>query len=517
MSKQLFHTPQPMSRRTLLQASAAVAASLALPRAVFAQEATSIVWGKSIEVSMIDPHTALVGSAWQLQYLVYETLVQMGDNYETLPGLAESWETPSPTTYVFHLREGVTFSNGRAMTSADVAGSLSRIVDPKFGSWWAFQLGSIKSITATDAKTVTVELNAPFTPLLASLAASMTAILPMEELKAGTFDPTKDMLGTGPFMVTEHQQNDFWTLKKNPFYWQAGLPKVEQVTVKIITDDTARLAALQDGTIDIANFENPDAPLLLQVIPDVTVVSQSTPDLYTLVLNSVYADSPFRDAKLRQAVFLALDREQIHQIALSGQGAVSGAAPVNFEGSCPAPGRTRDVEKAKALVQEAGGLTFEMLVQSSQAIQRIAQVIQQNLAEAGINVVLTVVDEGVFVDKVFVNAQFQAAPLFWSAYADPGMVPPLWEPSIAGSTGGYVVSEPKLADLLANVRKTPVGPERTAMFKEVCELVDASAQMIPLVTKPVTVGYRTDRLSAVIQPNEGYNGTLRHIAEFTKL
>jgi len=506
-----------LSRRSLIQAGAALAASLALPRAVLAQEASSITWGKSIEVTMIDPHTALVGSAWQLQYLVYETLVQMGDNFETLPGLAESWDMPSPTTYVFHLRDGVSFSNGRPMTADDVAGSLNRIIDPKFGSWWAFQLGSVKSIAATDAKTVTIELNEPFTPLLASLAASMTAILPMQELNAGTFDPSKDMLGTGPFMVTEHQQNDFWTLQKNPHYWQAGMPKVDTVTVKIITDDTARLAALQDGSIDIANFENPDAPLLLAVIPNVTVVSQETPDLYTLVLNSVYEDSPFRDAKLREAVFLALDREQIHKLALSGQGAVSGAAPVMFEGGCPAPGATRDVEKAKALVAEAGGLSFEMLVQSSQAIQRIAQVIQQNLAEAGINVQLTVVDEGVFVDKVFVNARFQAAPLFWSAYADPGMVPPLWEPAIAGSTGGYVVSEPRLATLLADQRKTPSGPERTAMLAEICTLVDQGAQMIPLVTKPVTVGYRSDRIAAVIQPREGYNGTLRHIAEFTKV
>ena len=111
--------PTRISRRTLLQTSVIFAASLALPRAVFAQDAKTIVWGKSIEVSMIDPHTALVGSAWQLQYLVYETLVQMGDNYEPLPGLAESWDTPSPTTYVFHLRDGVKFSNGRAMTADD--------------------------------------------------------------------------------------------------------------------------------------------------------------------------------------------------------------------------------------------------------------------------------------------------------------------------------------------------------------------------------------------------------------
>jgi peptide/nickel transport system substrate-binding protein len=505
------------SRRRLLQLSLAVGAASVFPKRLLAAEGKTITWGKSIEMTMIDPHTALVGSAWQLQYLVYETLVQMGDNFEPLPGLAASWNTPSPTTYVFHLRDGVTFSNGRAMTADDVAGSLNRILDPKVGSWWAFQLGSVKSITATDPKTVTVELNEPFTPLLASLAASMTAIIPMAELKAGSFDPSKDLLGTGPFMVTGHQQNDFWTLARNPHYWQAGLPKVDEVTVKIITDDAARLAALQDGTVDIANFENPDAPLLLQTVANVTAVSQQTPDLYTLVLNAVWEGSPFRDAKLREAVFLALDRQQIRDVALSGQGEVSGAAAVVFDNGCAAPAATRDVEKAKSLVAAAGGLSFEMLVQSSQAIQRIAQVIQQNLADAGIDVTLTVVDEGVFVDRVFINAKFQAAPLFWSAYADPGMVPPLWEPSIAGFTGGYVASDPELGKLIAEQRRTPEGPNRKALFDQVCSLVDQSAQMIPLVTKPVTVGYRSDRIEAKIQPKEGYNDTLRHIAEFVRL
>jgi peptide/nickel transport system substrate-binding protein len=505
-----------LSRRTLLQSGLVLAAGGALPRIAFAAE-DPIVWGKSIEMTMIDPHSALVGSAWQLQYLVYETLTNMGDNFEVLPGLAQSWEVPSATTYVFHLRDGVKFSNGRPMSADDVAGSISRVLDPKFGSWWAFQLGSVKSVTATAPATVTIELNEPFTPLLASLAASMTAILPMKELKEGTFDPSKQLLGTGPFMVMEHQQNDFWRLAKNPHYWQPGLPKVDGVTVRIITDDSARLAALQDGTVDIANFENPDAPLLLKDVPNVTTVTQLTPDLYTLVLNSVWSESPFRNQKLREAVFLALDRQQIRDVALSGQGEVSGAAAVVFDNGCKAPGQTRDIEKAKALATEAGGLNFEMIVQSSQAIQRIAQVIQQNLAEAGINVTLTVVDEGVFVDRVFINAKFQAAPLFWSAYADPGMVPPLWEPSIAGFTGGYVASEPELGRLISEQRKTPEGPERAKLFAEICALVDKSAQMIPLVTKPVTVGFRNDRLQARIQPKEGYNNTLRHIAQFARI
>ena len=88
----------PLTRRGLLCSGAAMAAAASLPRVLLAADAKTIVWGKSIEMAMLDPHTALVGSAWQLQYLlVYDALVQMGDNFEPLPGLAQRWETPTPT------------------------------------------------------------------------------------------------------------------------------------------------------------------------------------------------------------------------------------------------------------------------------------------------------------------------------------------------------------------------------------------------------------------------------------
>jgi len=504
-------------RRALQTTAAAIASSSLVGRLALAADAHgTLVWGKSLETTMIDPHMALVGSSWQLQYLVYETLTSMGENFDVQPGIAESWETPTPTTYIFHLRDGVTFSNGRPMTADDVVGSIKRIVAPKGGSWWASQMGSVKSVTSSDPKTVTIELNEPFTPLLASLAASMTAIIPMKELTAGTFDPSKDMLGTGPFMVTAHQQNDFWTLAKNPHYWRAGYPKFDQVSVRIIPDDSARLAALQNGSVDIANFENPDAPLLLKDIPNVSTAIQQTGDLYTLALNPVWQESPFRDARLREAVFLSIDRQQIRDVALSGQGSVSGVAAAVFKDGCvPPPGR--HVKKASELLKAAGGLSFKMIVQTSQAIQRIAQVIQANVAEAGINAELNIVDEGVFVNAVFVTGKFQASPFFWSAYADPGMVPAWWEPSVSGFTGGYVVSQPELSTLIRDERKTPNGPERAAMLKKICTMVDSGAQMIPLVTKPVTVAYRSDRIKAAIQPNEGYNATLRHVAEFARI
>ncbi len=87
----------------------------------------TMVWGKPAELIEFDPQTSLNGVSWQLLYLAYETLVEIGPELEIQPGLAESWDTPSDTEYVFHLRPGVTFSNGRAMTADDVVQSFERL------------------------------------------------------------------------------------------------------------------------------------------------------------------------------------------------------------------------------------------------------------------------------------------------------------------------------------------------------------------------------------------------------
>ena len=93
----------------------------------------------------------------------------------------------------------------------------------------------------------------------------------MKELSEGSFDPTKAMLGSGPFMVKEHLQDESWTLEKNPNYWREGHPKIDRLVIRIMPDDTTRIAGLREGRVDFATFENPDTPRLLKGVPNVDV------------------------------------------------------------------------------------------------------------------------------------------------------------------------------------------------------------------------------------------------------
>lgn len=486
----------------------------------------TITWGKLGEHTEFDVQTATGASSWQFFYLVYETLTEMGPNLEVNPGIAESWDNPSPTEYTFHLREGVAFSNGRALTADDVVGTLERLIDPATGSYWAGQT-PIDSVTAVDHQTVAVKLTRPFTAFPAALAHATASILPMKELNAGSFDQAKDMLGSGPFMVQEHKQDESWTFVRNPHYWRAGYPLADELVIKIITDDTARIAALRDGSIDIGLFDNVDAPQLLADAQNVQVAIQDSTDYYRIDVNGVWDQSKLANPSVRFAINEAIDREQIRDVALGGLGTLTGATPPGFPESCDyasLPSSARDLDDARARLAAAGvpNLEFELLAAPgvSPSFVQIAQVIQQNLAEIGVTVKVSQVEVGEWAQRAFTDkpGRFDAAMSYFAGYSDPAMVTAWWNPVASVWNDGFLKPVPAIDELIVQGQELPAGsPERKEALAALCKAIDEDAGIIPLVTRPVIIAYRTDQLNATVQPVEGNADYLRFIAEFSKI
>ena len=261
-----------------------------------------ITWGKPAEIVGLDPHVSGINASWELFELVYETLLTTDANLKLQPGIAESWEQTSPTSYTFKLRADEKFSNGRALVASDVIGSLQRIKNPETASYWSVQLGNIAKMEAPDDHTLKIELEKPYTAFLPALAHITAAILPMKELKDGKFDPSKDVLGSGPFMVTEHKQDESWTFARNPYYWRKDEPKADKIVAPIIPDDSARMAALRDGRIDFTTFDNADAPQMLAQDKSITVKTQQTTNYYRVDLNALNPKSALHDKRVRQAM-----------------------------------------------------------------------------------------------------------------------------------------------------------------------------------------------------------------------
>lgn len=490
-----------------------------------AAQGGTIVWGKPLEATLYDPHTSILASSWELLHQIYDGLTDLDAEMNPVPCLAESWTQPDDLTYIFKLRPGIKFSNGRDVTADDVVGSLLRLRDPKTGSFFREQMGKITAVTAQGADGVTITLEEPYAPLLSALASTMASILPMQELAAGSYDPNKDMLGTGPFMVTSHTQGDNWVLDRNPHYWQAGLPKVDQLVVRIIPSDQGLVAALRDGTIDIASFNaSPDAPLLLQNVENLKIVQNPVSNLFLMVLNAVSPKSPFQNEKLRQAVALTLDREKLRDIALGGNADVTSVMPPLF-GACDTtklPFFNRDVEKAKALLEEGGvsGLTFELLITPEPVWQMMGQIIKESLAEIGLTANLATVDEGVATKRLWIDnpGDFDASITWYAGYSDPAMLPLWWDPGVAGFTAGYTPSDPTLNELIASTRRLALNdPSRPEALQALCAAIDQTANVIPLLTRRDTVAYRTDRINAELAHKDGYANTVRGMEGFEKL
>ncbi len=475
-----------------------------------------LVWAKTVEADLLDPAVSATAASWELLTLTYEGLVGVDDNLKLVPRLAVSWEQTSPKTYVFNLRKGVKFSNGREMNVDDVVGSLKRVMDPKTASVWAAQLG-IDKAEAGEGAQVKITLAKPRTSFLAALAGVPAVILPMKELNAGTFDPKKAVLGTGPFKVADHSQGESWSLERNPHYWRPGVPKVNQLAARIMPDDAARVAALRAGNVDVTTFERPDAIRLLKGQSGVKTAVQATTDYYTLLVNA--RSSIFRDSRLREALSLTIDREKIRNVALGGVGRPTAGVPAAFNGVCdPAavPLARPDVARARELVTAAGaaGKTVEIVTVSSIPMASpIAQVIQENLQAAGLKVRIVQADPGEAVERGK-KGTFDLRITWFAGYVDPAMVLPWWNPEIALFNKAWAKPDTELNALIDTSVSTAPGPERAQAMRDACNHIAQDANMIPLVSKDTVVAYRSDKASVVIPKLEGYAVPLRRMAEF---
>ncbi len=488
----------------------------------------TLVWGKPNDVDSFDPHVAQNGVTWQVLFLVYETLIEPKGDLTFEPLLAESWEQPSATTYIFHLRQNATFSNGRAVTADDVVKSLNRLRDPELASFWAQQTGPITEIVADNAHTVRIELERPYSPLLAALSSVNASIIPFEELEAGTFDVTKEMLGSGPFMVAEHLQDESWSLTRNPHYWRAGHPVVDEVKILVIPDDAARIAALRDGRVHIANFDSPDAPALLAGTPNVETVVQQTTDYYRIDVQAIPdSGSPFADERVRQAMVLGLDRQKISDLALAGTASIDYPVPSAFPSSAACHDipsyqepRSARVEKAKALLKAAGAEGVEVGFIASPTVPvfpLIAQVIADSLKDIGMNVNVEAVPRGEWLERNFGTGEFDMSMSWFAGYTDPVMVPAWWNPDFAVWNKPFMLSDEVLNGLLDEAKSTAPGAARDALFGQICERIDAQANIVALVGKPATIAYREDQLKVRIHAAEGYVNHFKYIEEYTLL
>ena len=370
----------------------------------------------------LEPHMQGLDIWQKRKPLIYENLVWIDAALETQPELAERWEQKSPTEYVFHLRQGVRFHNGKEMDAEDVKYTYDRVRDPKV-SPGANDLLAIKSIDVVGKHAVRFTLSGPFATFLINVGGKYNGVIPKGSAGDGKELLTR-AIGTGPFMVEEFDPSRRLTLKRNPSYWGAQKPLLDGITFQAIPDESSIVAALRTGQVQVAEFAS---GLSFQVAKGIgSVETMQAPSTRWVVLDLAGDQEPTSKVEVRQAIALALDRPAILQIAGSGLGQRLGVLPPGLKyWAVPVPelpNQQRDVAKARALLQKAGyarrvPVKIRNIV-GYPALAAALPVIVDNLREAGIDVNVETVDGGVWI-KDWIVPQSPPTMNEWGGFVDP--------------------------------------------------------------------------------------------------
>lgn len=324
-------------------------------------------------------------------FMLYDRLVALDENGIPQPELATEWvANEGATEWTFTLREGVTFHDGSAFDSADVAYTIAHLLDPATESPRARALSLITGTETPDPQTIVFQLNQGHADFPLLLSTRATAIVPADS--ADTIATTG--IGTGPFKLETLDPEGTTILVANDNYWQ-GKPGLAGVEIPAIAGSDARPLALQAGQIDLLFGASSTQAELFQGSDEYTILEFPTGNWYGLVMRTDTA--PFDDNRVREAIRLVTDRQTMVDLLLNGAGTVSCDTAVSpadayhwAAGGCP-----QDVEAAKALLAEAGYADgLDLTLYTSELLPSmvpLAEVFQQQAALAGINVSLEIV------------------------------------------------------------------------------------------------------------------------------
>lgn len=397
----------------------------------------SLVFGVEAEEQGFDPASARFDETGVLYArTVFDPLTTIAADGSIQPYLAQS-VTPNADYSVWTItaRPGVSFHDGTPCDATAIAGSMEHFLSGLLG----ITLNIVKKVSAS-GDTVTVTLGQPWVPFAAYLAGGIGGqagyvIAPsMIANKNGASNP----VGTGPFKFKEWVPNDHFTAKRFPGYWRSGMPYLDQITFRPITDSEQRANSLLAGNIQIMHTDLPTSVLQFRDNQSYGYVddSKSTagePDMNFVMLN-VQAD-PFKDIRVRQAMAMAVDTSQYARVIDKGVNApcsqpfVTGTSWYSADDGYP----SYDPTKAKALINAVESdtgkpVSFTFTSTTSAYSVQIAQYLQNQLQAVGMHVQLSQVQQGQLINMALAGT-YQAVEWRQFAAVDPDLNYLWWSPT----------------------------------------------------------------------------------------
>ena len=455
----------------------------------------TLIVGLPGDPATYNPAVGMDEAGGLLYYQLFNNLAITDGDYNIIPDLADSWEYNEDfTKLTFYLHEGVKWHDGTDFTSADVKWTMETII-AEFGTL-APNLSSVASIETPDALTVVFETSTPDAVLLSSLTYFGGSIMPKHIYEGTdwlTNPANQNPVGTGPFRFVNSRTGVSVELAANSDYFREG-PYLDRIMCQIVTDPETEYQMWQNGEIDVMYNQVPGTDFT-KYDGDPNYTSR-----FSLMANRNYftfhlekEDNPFADLRLRQAFNLALNREQILNTGLKGNGALAEyyISPkfewaLNDDIKIPA----QNIEQARALLEEAGYTADANGVYLSVQVDyfmfdEVLVVAQANLLEAGIDIQLNKLEINAWIDKTMISGDYDVTILGGDQGPD---VSSIGMRIGTGSTMNLArYSNPRVDELLALGTSAADHAQRAPYYQELQEVL---AEDLPIIICN-DVGYKT--------------------------
>ena len=501
----------PFRPRTLAVSLAAVCALSA--GAAFAASKDVVLALRSAPETL-DPYNTNTTLTTAVTKSFYQGLFEFDKDLKVQPVLAESYTvSPDGLIYTFKLREGVKFHDGTPFNAEAVKANLDRVMNPENKLARFNQFNRIAKVEVAAPYSLRITLKEPFSSFINSLAHASAAIISPAALTKYGKDIGLNPVGTGPFVFDGWKQTDYVKGKKFDGYWKKGYPKVDSVTWKPVVENSTRAAMLQTGEADFI-FSVPNEQVAdLEKNPKLKVYSVDSIITRYLAMNT--QQKPFDNAKVRQAVNHAINREALIKVAYNGYAKqTTSVVPQGIPYAQTYPAPKYDPAKARELLKEAGYPNgFETTLwggYNDTTTNKVVQFLQQQLAQVGIKTSVLSLEPGQRTEMVQNVQDPQAAKvrLYYAGWSSstgdadwalrPLFATEAWPPKL-WNVAYY--SNKVVDDAIASALKTTDPKEMTALYKTAQDQIMTDLPWAVLAVDKVIFA-TSKRLSGVwVQPD----------------
>jgi peptide/nickel transport system substrate-binding protein len=469
-----------MRRKTLL--IAAFASMVVLLSCSNKADPNTLVMLIESSPTNLDPRVGVDAQSERIDDLIFDDLLSRGDNLDVAPDLAERWEIPDPLTYVFHLRHGVAFHDGRALTSRDVKWTFDSLLTGQIRSPKKSTYHFVDHIDVPDDWSVVFHMKEPDAALLWNLSDGAIGIVPYGSGNEVTAHP----VGSGPFKFVSAETDKEVVIERNDNYW-GKKTKLARVRFAVVPDATTEALELRKGSGDVSiNSLTPDTVVTLEREPFLAVEHSPGTEIQYLGFN--LRDPILKDERVRQAIAYALDRRPMIQYLWHGwaQPARSVLPTQSWAYYGNVPAYEHDPARARQLLDSAGypevnGVRFHIMMKTStvESTRLMVAVIQQQLRDVGIVLDIRSFESATFLSDV-IRGAFQMYGLRWvGGNQDPDIFYVFHSSRFSpdGANRGHY-SNPKL-DALVDEGRRQVDPKlRKPIYAEVQSIL---AEELPYI------------------------------------